>query len=256
MSDKVFSVTVVKDLFVTFRNNLAQYYFVFLGIIVCDYALLWFQSLPADYSVLGSSGSFAVGVLGYSWFYQRVMHRTLSSLRGQDEPFGKEWKFILGLVALVLLSQMLGFMVGVLPATLMTAWAANPELWVYSFGLLKSIVAYWFLLRFGFILPAIAVGDRYDFLSAWKMGKKHNIKLMLFTLPSILSAFGLGVVLLVNQQDGMTVLLNPFVIAASLTVSIIGAFTLIGYTVWYEKLRLRYEAMSAAPALDEAQPAE
>jgi len=251
VSDKVSLVEVVRNTFVIFRSNSKFFLMLILALVVCDFAYVWAQFAPDEYSPLKLAALFGALLFGYPWILQKVMHNSVSLQRGKSEPLGKSWKFFLGLIALSLVSQVLGFVVAfglsafalVLSADLLTA----------LLGVLSPIVSFLFMVRFGFILPAIAVDDQYDYTYAWRLGKKHVLRLFLTIIPYFVVTMSLGLLLLPVEGTTNVTVFTFKTSGLSVVSSILCCLSLMAYSVWYVKLKERYDSINKEEAMSDVE---
>lgn len=113
-------------------------------------------------------------------------------------------------------------------------------------------------VRFGVIIPAVCVRDKWNFSLAWQMTKGHTWRLIgavvLPLLPFFALVMGWGVAYALMNPETPFVPNIPYVAVSIFASAAIGLFMNSFCGVLYEDFRIRYEAMTNPP--DEFQLSE
>lgn len=186
-----------------------------------------------------------------------LQHFSIESCRNNTSFFPP--KPLLSFLRYMLLSIALVFFSGIclivasIPMFGIWGWGGvdNPEtaiyvtVLMYFFGLIAAVVATIPFMRFGPVLPATTVGDECSFSRAWRMTKGHTLKLLvaasLLYIPSLVVGFVGG--LFMADGIGWT-----FALILYLIDSIAMVVGLAFFSILYEELRLRYDALTANAA--------
>ncbi|MGE4424007.1 MAG: hypothetical protein AB7D39_17040 [Pseudodesulfovibrio sp.] len=248
MSDRISPLAVVKDALRTFRRDPAVYLPLILLAMVVDSVSFTASNAPPETSDFVGWVPLLLMVMVNPWLYRRIMHRSIQSLRGREETAGKLWKFILGALAVGIVAKLLSFVISFFPGMGLLYFFDSPDTVSYL-TLFSDAVMMIIFLRFGFVLTAIAVDDRYDYSLAWRLGKKHTLRMILTALPCLLSFFGLGILSLL-LGGGMFPISNPVWLLAFAASETILVFTIMIYSAWYVRLGERREAARDALATE------
>jgi hypothetical protein len=246
VSDKISPLAVVKDALRTFRRDPAVYLPLILLAMAVDSVSIMASKAPSEASDLVGWVPVLLMVMVNPWLYRRIMHRSIQSLRGREEPAGKLWKFILGALAVGIVAKLLSFVISFFPGMGLLYVFDSPDTVLYLTQFNDAVMMIIFL-RFGFVLTAIAVDDRYDYSLAWRLGKKHTLRMILTALPCLLSFLGLGILSLL-LGGGMFSIFNPVWLLAFAVSETILVLTIMIYSAWYVRLRERHEAALDAHA--------
>ncbi len=220
-----------------------------LSAVTFDLLATLATQLPDEYIPLQLLISFSLGLFAYPWVYQQTMHCSLSILRGRKEVLGKAWKFLLGWIALAAISNIIGLSISVFPTTIWTT-LVNKHNPIIVGALIKFPISFFLLVRLGFILPAIAVDDPYDYSLAWRMGKNHSFRLVISALPFIFVSVTALVLMELIETNKSAMSVYSWIMAISIITGTTSILSIIGYSTWYEKLRIRYETIQPAPTTE------
>lgn len=194
------------------------------------------------------------------------VHFIVASCRNRTSFFpenGKSavFKYFLASIALSFIT-VICWVISSLPAggILLSGMLDNPETQMLGFALMipASFLSFFGalipMMRFSFVLPAIAVGDDYTYSRAWQMTKGHVVRLfttgVIVGLPVFLTGMGIGYVF--DQGEGLPLAADLFIIILDAAW---WAWMYVFFGVLYEDLNNRYEAMTkTAPASGGAEP--
>ncbi|MCJ2165332.1 MULTISPECIES: hypothetical protein [unclassified Pseudodesulfovibrio] len=248
MSDKISPVAIVKEAVGTFRHNPTGYLLLISMAVLVDYGIAWVSVLPEEASHDGLV-VILLAICVTPWLYRRIIHCTIQTLRGKEEPVGKLWKFVLGLIAVKILTKFLAFVGGFLPSVgLGVLFGAEHVEMILM--LVSEPIGVIVLLRYGFVLTAIAVDDHYDYSLAWRLGKGHTLRMILTALPLLLAFVCSGFFLLSGDGSAPSVF-DPLWFSMSVVTGALSVFTLMMYSAWYVRLRERYEVVRKTTVQEE-----
>ncbi|XXJ21189.1 hypothetical protein ACR42D_16965 [Desulfovibrio caledoniensis] len=244
MSDKISPVAVMKDALRAFRMAPAAYLPLLPLAMAADYVSIMAPDVLSKHSSVVMWVPILIMVLVNPWLYRRIMHRTIQCLRGREEPVGKFWKFVMGVVAIGIVTKLLAFVIGFFPGMGLLILFDSPNTPDFL-SLINDVVMMILFLRFGFVLTAIAVDDQYDYSLAWRLGKKHTLRMIVTTLPCLVSYFGLAI-LFYSPDGGPAPIHKPAWLLAFAVSEAFLLFTIMIYSAWYVRLRERHEAAAKA----------
>lgn len=189
--------------------------------------------------------------------YLVLFHDSLTTLRGTPkflpERFMSKylhllWKallfglMVMGLGFIILIPLAMG--IGLIAVVSADAPSFVQPLFLMAMGGISILPMSYFAFRWGFALPAIAVGDESSFRLSWRMTRRHSFRMVVFAVPvGVLNSI-YRVINTPQIQAGTFHPFSPANIAFTLLNCIVFWFTCAVFIVWYEKLKTRYEAMS------------
>jgi hypothetical protein len=182
--------------------------------------------------------------------YLVVFHDSLMALRGTPKILPDRlvrryllvlWKFFLLALMAFGVAELCAVVLGIVIFMNAGMARAISDLIVPVSGVVMSVSTY-LLVRWGMALPAAAAGDVGGFRRSWRMTKGHVLRMLLFVLPY---AVLVGVSVGVNMETMRDWTFDPFS-PAYLLYMVVGTalfwYTFAAFTIWYERLRMRYES--------------
>lgn len=258
MSDKISPVAVVVD---AVRLIHLRWQVYLASLVIVSIAGLPMVSLSANpdpeavfswawFSAWG--GSLLVGMA----VYIVVIHDSLTTLRGNSvllpDGFGFRffhffWKSLLFLIMIIGLG-----MVFAIPSSmvLVPLFSGSPDSAGISSTSVVIVIAtvlpmFFFAYRWGMALFAIPVGDTSSFRLSWRMTKGHSIRMLVSYLPFFLMVVLMQVVIAPAMEAGSYDFFSILGILWMIVGSGLFWVSFATWIIWYEKLRLRYETLSA-----------
>lgn len=255
MENKIAVSSVVSDALYLLEKRKKLYSIVTLSMFVFGLPLLFFSGNPEDmftpeYGVLW----LALMLLGMS-LYVVLFNASITTMRGDykllPQSFGRKYLLTIGKVILLGLMVLVPGLLLTIPVTLagsLLVVAAEgtlfqPPLAVCT-GTLASLALFYFVFRWGLSIPAIAVGDESSFKLSWRMTRGHSFRMILFVIPSGVVNAMTQLVAAPDPQTGVINLFTPAVLAMTVLSCVAFWITFLTFTVWYEMLKNRYDAMS------------
>ncbi|OIQ49437.1 hypothetical protein BerOc1_01362 [Pseudodesulfovibrio hydrargyri] len=249
MSDKISMKAVAVDALRLMRLRAKVYLGgAVAGVII---ALPLMLSFGSD----GSSSGLAIAGWGVMLLlsplvYMVVFHDSLMALRGTPKVLPARFvhRYLLVLWKYFLLALMT-FSVAELCAVVLGAFIfmsgnvphAISDIYIPVTTVVMSVSTY-LLVRWGMALPAASVCDVSAFRRSWRMTRGHVLRMLLFALPY---AVLVGVGVAVNLAAMRDRTFEPFS-PAYLLYMVVGTavfwYTFAAFTIWYERLRMRYES--------------
>lgn len=194
-----------------------------------------------------------------------VFHTLITTLRGQDAPI-----VLAGLIPRTLrtlLAELKVALVVIIPGALMllltgfiTVFLLTSEDGAIAYPLLAAgissfglfAVGGWFSVRLGAGIASAAVGERLSFKDSWRMTRGHSLALLVSVIPFAIVP-QLGFYLLGGGQSMLGSGLSTGMLANLLVNGVVYMFTYAVLSVWYVRLKERYDAeREAAAAVAEA----
>jgi len=103
------------------------------------------------------------------------------------------------------------------------------------------------LLRFSPLVPGVSVGELHSLAQAWRLSKGHGIRMLLsfllLYLPVIVLFFVYTGVIGIVDVTVASSFTDAYAVLGSLLSFVVSLVHLLTIVVWYEKLRLRHEAV-------------
>lgn len=214
---------------------------------------------------IGKESTIALGLLGFVvqlFLFAAILvclhHSSIMTLRGDHVPLIPSgvvrrigmflWKFFL-LTLVAMFVGMVAYAPVVLPLSMFVHFETEMTKTVVITAI-KSVVMFYFLLRFGFVLPAIACGDESSFKKSWNLTKQHSFRLYFSIILVLLVSVGFPVIIASSFAGSMDLgsRIARIILAAMMFFAFLSTFAVL--SVWYEKFRLRYEAQQAAIATE------
>ena len=187
-----------------------------------------------------------------------LLHFTIASCRNATSFFGSRpisiyFRYLLASFAVAAIGMIAMIFAG-LPAfgVFASGMLENPEM--NTPGMILLIVTGLIAfcggsippIRFGAVLPAIAMGDKYSYSRAWQMTKGHSGKLVITMFFILLPSLVLGLVwgFIEGDPAESPMLFNLFNYAVSTLTSVV---MMVFFGVLYQDLNERYDAMINPP---------
>lgn len=273
MSDKISPVAVVKEaVAISWARKWTLLGVLILGMMP-SLLLMGIQTASFDLMVSVEFVGFVCAMVMGCFFHTMLNHTVISYMRGVDDFFPKNmllamWRvFVRGLIAY--LGMVLPALIGLLPLILTIFYGAGPDGEISSgffntgaiFGFIGFLVGLGLMFRLGIMVPGAATGRVVKVKEALSMTKGHVWRMVGSLVMTILPVIVLQILFITvlevfsgQSQDGSISVLP--VVLLTVLFGIVSLVTFVILPVWYEKLRLRYEAMPVAPASDTTQPVE
>ncbi len=215
------------------------------------------EEMTSDQALLLVAALLPFFILGTS-IQISIFHNFIRTLRGETPSllpqgivgkfFKTLWKeFLLGLALIipgvvVELVLILGF-VAVLPESEPSTFLLIMMTAVSFLGLVLGFAV--LAVRWGFCIPAVAVGETSSFKLSWRMTKGHTLGLVAFTIPPLLIQTIMQLIADPAQADGPINFLAPSMLLGTAITGLAYWFTYTAFCVWYVRLLERYEMMIA-----------
>ncbi|BDQ33839.1 hypothetical protein [Pseudodesulfovibrio portus] len=267
MSDKISPVAVVKEaLAVSWARKGTLVGVMILGIMP-SLLMVGIQLAYPDLAAVVGIVGFACVMVVSCFVYVMLNHTAISQMRGEDDFFPKNmvlamWRvFVRGLIAY--LGMALPMLIGMLPFILIILYGAGPggeiSTGLFTAGVIFAFIGwlagFGLMLRLAVMIPGAATGRVVKVKEALAMTKGHVWRMVGSLVMTILPMIVLQILFVTvlgpsggeAQDGGFPVLPFILLLAVACIVSLVAFVTL---PVWYEKLRLRQEAMASAPSAE------
>jgi hypothetical protein len=261
--EKVSAVDVFKETIAFFRYRFKYIAVMFSLMFVVSLPMQWITTSMEDGADV--SGAF-VSVMLLSILFGTVIqvcafNNFITTLRGEqpslvpDRLVGKWLKTLLKelLVFLtVLLPGMIAIlsfsMIGMLliPGALENVETLQAPKNLVILGLMSVLGSWlglgWLGVRLGAGIAGATMNEKVSFKQSWRMTKGHSFGLMVFLLPMFVVQHLSQMLLGPAMAQGTYSMLSPGILITTLASSAVYWFTFVALSVWYVRLRKRYEA--------------
>ena len=193
-----------------------------------------------------------------------VFHTLITTLRGQASPIvpagliPRTLRTLLAELKVVLAVIIPGALMLLLAGFITVIFLTSEEGLAYpllagvisSFGLFA--VGGWFSVRLGAGIASAAVGERLSFKDSWRMTRGHSLALLVSILPFAVAP-QIASYLLADGASPLGSGLSAGMLVSMLVNGVVYMFTYAVLSVWYVRLKERYDAeREAAVAVAEA----
>lgn len=271
MLEKISPVAVVKDS-ITLVLQRKKAAFGFVGVLILFFAIEFGMVFllgiaDAQPSVPAAVGTmilfFFTAVLSCALFGMVFMHYYTTAQRGRPklfppQPVKRFFCFLLMLVclyfaAIFLTLLMMSPLFGVLAVFPMAEEAVLPFVLLGVVGLPLLVTSYAIIFRWMLLVPGVATGEMQSVSLAWKASKGHGLRMVgAWVLLSIPLFIVVGTLILIQMTIGSDVVGVVITILIFLFDLFFMLVATASFTVWYEKLRLRYIAIAGAETIAES----